>query len=500
MENREVDIYLITLSTDLDALVERINLNADKALILSTHHLFDIERNEILDKVSVTDITFKTFVDFITEEEMTYCDIEADSLVLSKYGSRTMQQLMEYYQNIKRLKNEIILKNVKKTYPASNIFLLSEDLGIEKNVWTEEGAKDFAKPPEQVKYKVSRTKGGMATIKDLYSVIENGPNKILFGHKISRAKQYLDPNLKVRAINFFEACLIHRLVKNKKNTLFFKPFSHIATSPHSFSAEVYEISRKLKLPFIFLQDGFLPTNYTSNYLSYYPNIDEYWTWGNLTKQYFEKLGIKSRKSNIYNDVKLPLINEEKLDIKNIVVLTSGSGDWTALKNRSDEDRMFEIFIKFAQKHPEYNINYRPHPLWVHQEHQGVNSINRLCEIVEKLNLNNLQISANVQKEGKDLNNNFTLSKQFVSVNEEIEQSDIVIGDHSQVLITAATMGKVFLSINAAGRESFFKCYEDLGFNVLTSCEELEVVIDSLKNTADAIKKHNLAIEKHNQNV
>lgn len=508
IETKMKNLFVITLSSNFEKLIELIeNNNTHDGIVLSTYYLFDIERQEILSKVSNIniDIKFKTFADFINEEEMYFCDEKADDLVFEKYQKRDYKILNEYYKNIKQLKNEIILKNIKKEFEINKIFLLSDDLGIDKKTFEKENAIfyiDKINDPSIIKKKHLKNKNFWSKIKkiqEIYKIIYHNDKKILFGENISRIRQYLKNDLKIQDLNLFQAISLYILKKIRK-FIFPLNFDYIATSPHSYASDVYYISQKLNLPFIFLQDGFLPTNYSSKYFLYFPPISEYWTWDKFTADYINKQNIKAYYSSIYKDKKLPILKEKPQNIKKILILTSGGGDWTALKTRSDEDKMFEMFIKLAFNNPNYEIVYRPHPLWIHPRHQGINSINRLMDIIQKLNLKNIKISLNAKKESDDLIKNFTLSKQFLSTIDEIKEADIVIGDHSQTLLTAAQMGKLFFSINASNRTSLFKCYGDFGFNIINSYEELEKLLNNFQTSKDFIKNHNLAIKKYNKSL
>src|SRR5690606_30958515 len=111
----------------------------------------------------------------------------------------------------------------------------------------------------------------------------------------------------------------------------------------------------------------------------------------------------------------------------IVVLTSGANDSTALKNRCDEDRMFEFFMDFARKRPEIEVCYRPHPLWAHPEHQGINSIERLFHYVDRHGPKNLSVSIDAMMEGKNFKQDGNISRQSKSISKEIAEAELVVG-------------------------------------------------------------------------
>ena len=184
-------------------------------------------------------------------------------------------------------------------------------------------------------------------------------------------------------------------------------------------------------------------------------------------------------------------------IKKIVFLASGAGDWTALKNRSDEDLSFLAFVDVARAKPEIQFVYRPHPLWMHPNHQGVYSIQRVIEYTVERNLPNLRVSGGALAEGNDFRKNKQLSAASMSIDEDVDMSDLVLGDHSQALITAAQKGRIIASVSLAKRKEFFSDYIQLGFPILRSAEDIMDLIKRVEGDPDFIVRYNKAIELYN---
>ena len=271
----------------------------------------------------------------------------------------------------------------------------------------------------------------------------------------------------------------------------------IVSTIHEYTNYLPLLSRYLRVPLYCIQDGYLPDNYSSKYLNYRTDVDTYLVWDILSQRIFKKHKLKSKKSSIFSSTKLSLIPEEPKNVKNILVITSGAGDWTALKNRSDEDRMLEIFIEVAKALPKVNIIYRPHPLWAHPTHQGVNSIQRVFHYINSLNISNLVISTGALKESYDFKNDQKLSRNSKSIENEINTADLIFGDHSQAIINAARRGKMIGSINVSNGRSLFESYNQLGFPNLKSSKEIIRFIRDMGGSSDISIAYNKSVANYN---
>lgn len=251
---------------------------------------------------------------------------------------------------------------------------------------------------------------------------------------------------------------------------------------------------------IYLQDGLLPSYYPSAYLKYRIWASKYYIWNKISAGIFIRHSLDYEIWECFKKIPLPLINNTNITIKNIVFLASGAGDWTALKNRSDEDLAFLALMEAAKANPNIKFVFRPHPLWMHHEHQGINSIQRLFDYALEINLPNFAISGGAFEEGKNFTKNSRLSFAPTTINDDIATSDMVLGDHSQALITAAQKGKIIASLSLARRKEFFCDYAKLGFPVLRSTEEINDLIKKLQKGKEFILNYNKAIELYNKEI
>ena len=528
-----INLIVFSLTTPISNLldaIEETQQNNIHTFCLSPHKLFDTERT-IIENQTMKKIVFGSFYEFINQQEMEYCDTEADNIILFEKKSRE-KQLRNYYFKIKELKNAIILKNIKSKYQLASKYIIANDLGIDAQIWLRDGfSKRFLFLPEapkitiydkvtkQIQFFFQRLKN-----KTLISLLKTSTETFLLFGRPNRTTQYLDPKkYTISPLPRWEVAYLSNLLilcslsKNRHIavvlllssflldllTLFFKIIKgkHIYTiiSPiHEDNDMFGYLASKLGVKMFYMQDGFLPGYYHSAYLRYRIWANKYYIWDKLSRGIFERHSLNYEVWDCYKRTNLPLIEDKKLKIQNVLFLTSGAGDWTALKNRSDEDLSFLVFFEAAKKLPKIRFVYRPHPLWLQPEHQGVNSIQRIIDYSEELNLPNFIVSGGAVKEGNAFTKNKHLSVEPTTINDDINSADIVFGDHSQALITAAQRKKIIVSVSLANRKEFFSDYTQLGFPILRSPDDIISFIEKAETEADFVKNYNKAIKLYNK--
>ena len=335
---------------------------------------------------------------------------------------------------------------------------------------------------------------------------------------VKRVNQYFHKNTRIKTPNFLLFPFFHLLhyLYNFLKTTKTKPENNyiikillliincfkesklpLVCTIHGYTAFHKFYAKAIGMPLFCMQDGFLPKNYTSRYFKYFEGVSEFLIWDLLSINFFFINQLSFRKSKLFSPCTLPKLPFKKISIKNVLVLTSGAGDWTALKNRSDDDKLFELFIKVAKTLPNINIIYRPHPLWVHPSHQGVNSINRLNNYLEAIEVDNMKISRGSTIESEEFKVNRSLSMKSISIDEEIQAADLVFGEHSQTLIKSAKIGKLFGSVNATNRRDLFSSISEIGFPHFNSHNQ---VINFIEKSSSFINEYNNLITDYNKMV
>jgi len=515
----KITLIVFSLSTSLEKLISCLNTRPKGELIvcLSPHVVFNDELEIIKNEVDVLPI-FESFYQYISEEEMVYCDTYADELIVNKFSNRS-GRLNEYYQYIKKIKNELIYKNIQEKYSVDKCMVLARDLGIYPEVFTKK--KEKIKKKSVLESLQLITFSFKKLISPINIVVLNAVDHAFYligNHK--RVAQYLDcekyslstprAGFKVLIWLMIKISLIKKLnipIFNKLVNLLlningfvikniFKNYNFpLMTSIHEHNDSYGEIAKKISVQYINIQDGYLPTNYPSTYLKYRVGVDLYYIWDSLSSGIFSQHNLEYYIWDIFQKNKIRPENVINNEIKQVLFLTSGSGDWTAIKNRSDEDLAFLAYCDLAVKFENIKFIYRPHPLWVHPDHQGVRSIQRVHEYVNNLSIDNLIVSAGALAEGVDFAKNKQLSNGSASIGDEISASNIIFGDHSQVLLTAAEEGKIVASVNFSNRSSLFSGHTELEFPLLQSLDDMKEFMKGV--TKGDLSSFNTFIEKYN---
>lgn len=491
-------IIVITQNVKLESLhLLRQILSGDSVVVFSTQLILDNEADIIKSQLG-KDCIFLNFTDLMTDADFDYCDTVA--------YTEKQKSVVEYYAQVKRIKNEFAVKKLLERYPCENRLLICDDLGIDDEPWLENGFKkencDYYHIQETNTTSTSlsnKIKTILNSIKrfyqgEIYKACYNGKKYLFFG-SLNRIGYRID-------LHFEKACKWEN-IRYIFGFLYYKVFKSF---PQNETVRMSSLHESTNWPFPkhhnynakIIQDGYLPPNYSSKYLLFHGLNTEFFTWDVEGKRTFDYHHLKSRVLPFRKKLYIP---EPRFPqkVKKVLCVASGAGDWTAQKNRSDEDSMMVAFGKVARIFPDIEFIYRCHPVWIHPQHQGVNSINRAAEYIHWLNLPNLKVSSNIpnaEEGGK-----FCLSYKRISFEEDLKDVDIVFGEHSISMIDAAFKGILFGSVNVTGRRDFFCGISAMGFPHCESVDEIVSLIKSIKtfsfkeNYLRAINNYNEMTDK-----
>ena len=491
-------VVIFTQNLILESIKEQLSkiIVMDGVIFLTTHFLFENER-ELLDSL-FNNCEYKTFADFLTDEEMESCDTDS-----YKPGI----EYQNYLAELRKKKNVIVAEKILSAYAPEYKYILSDDLGIDYNVWKSRGFKQIIGEYYYGNFNLENGINIRSSIKNIvytnkilkkiYSLLKKNklvhiPEEVYVGYYSNRKYVFLGKLNRIEYrlnINFKQSedeCT--RLNKGKFET---KDVCTYMTTWHEHGKcnvpddEKYEVR--------WTQDGYLPPNYSHKDYFFKPNNVKYYCWDELGTQLFKNQGLPYEMIPFRKKLYLPKpVFPTK--VKSVLVVASGSGDWTALKNRSDDDIMVDAFVQMAKRFPDINFTYRCHPTWVHPLNVGVNSINRVAEYFKWLNLPNLTLSSNIPiSKGED----FQLSYSRSSLDEDLKIADIVFGEHSISMIDAAFKGIPFASVNITKRRNFFVGINQLGFKTCDSHNEIADVIKSV--TKDEFQNaYLMAVKKYNE--
>lgn len=465
----------------------------DKNVFVTSHFLFENEREYLSELFN--NCIFVNFADYLTDEEMAKCDVDAYSPSV-KYD--------DYLLKMKKMKNEIVLQKVLEDYPSSRKFIFSDDLGIDSRVWTKVG---FRKVKGEYYYRVSfknraRIKLSQnVTLKKLYRLLRGGkenatrnftPEEVCVGRYEGRKYVFLGKmnriayRLNIPFSSSQEECdRLNAGLYETKDSCTYMTTWHEHGKCNVPDDEKYAVR--------WAQDGYLPPNYSHFDYDFKPKNVVYFCWDVLGTQLFRNRNLPYEMIPFRKKLYIPEPIFPK-EVKNVLVVASGSGDWTALKNRSDDDIMVNAFAQMARRFPDIRFTYRCHPTWVHPLNVGVNAINRVHEYFKWLNLPNLTLSSNMPLSSE--NGTFQFSFSRSSLDEDLKKADVVFGEHSISMIDAAFKKIPFCSVNLTNRRNFFIGINELGFPTVSSHEGIANIIESVvKESFQA--SYLMAVKKYN---
>lgn len=493
------NIVVITQNVKLESLhLLREYLRDGETIVFSTQLVFENEAIIISEQLG-TKCTFVNFTDLMTDADFERCDAEA--------YTDCQKDVSQYYAQIKLLKNHMVVERLLNRYPCDNRLLVCDDLGIDEGLWLENSFRKIVCEYYHTPNIIITTKGCKIgkLLKAVINVIKRckkfyqgdiykahfNQKKYLFYGSLNRIGYRFNIDFEkaskwenIKFIMGFFWCKAFKTYP-KNNTI-------RMSTLHESTAWPFPHHPNLNVKII--QDGYLPPNYSSKYLLFHGSSTEFYTWDVEGGKIFDYHHLKHRVLPFRKKLYLPAPRYPQ-KVKKVLCVASGAGDWTALKNRSDEDKMIVAFGKIAKTFPDIEFIYRCHPVWIHPLHQGVNSINRAAEYIHWLNLPNLRISSNIPNAYED--GKFKLSYKRSSFEEDLKDVDIVFGEHSISQIDAAFKNILFCSVNVTGRRDFFAGITEMGFPHCKSVEEI-VALLKIINTPEFKNSYELAIKNYNE--
>ena len=479
-------LKLQSLSKSKDEVTE-----CDKVIFFTPQYIFDNERQYI--RKMLPNSEFLCFADIMGDEDGENIDIKA----FEKYKERgllKLKYLNSYAYDITKEKNYLLIQRIEENYKPFVRHIYSNDLGIDINVWQEWGYKyvkgdyyynsdnktSFSRFKNIInKRLVSRvlTKIGINYPDTVKTALYKGKLLVFYG-RLERAGYRFNLTFEENKIETFKHWIVKILYNIFKVRINRPNIINISTL-HEYGR--YANREMLDIPEshnYLVQDGLLPCNDCCKYLFFYGKYTHFLSWDKLGNKLFE-----------YHNIPVEIMPFRKVfplpspvfkNIKKILCVSSGAGDWTAIKNRSDEDKTAAAFVDMAKRYPQIEFVYRCHPTWVSPTIQGVNSIMRLIKYFDSTNLSNIKVSTNIPS-FLDENGNIVLSQKRSSLASDLQDSDFVFGVHSISMLDAAMEKIPFASVNLSGRRNLFKGITDLGFPHCESINDIISVITSVSN-------------------
>lgn len=450
-------------------------------MLLTTHQMFSTEQ-ELVRAISESTVIFP-FVAFLNDLEMEECDNKATRECQEKfsgspsYFGRFMERSVYY-------KNSVAFENLLNRYRPVKLYF-SVGLGVSEGFWRKMGAA----PIESVEFTVEpipRSRVRWKALKSLsreISVIGDHEAKFVFFGTLKRLGLRAEARPRQGAfllskwgwsLGYRAPGLAAWLLKMWLHCSGGKHWS-ICTTIHEYLPRLSWIARKLNHELFIFVDGHHPSNYPRSYLDQYGPAT-FVSADVISARWFKKY--KRRVCGPFSFQQPPVFTPCKTtEVDTVLLAMNHAGDWSALINRSDSDRLIGAFVELARAVPSLNFIIRLHPTMTHPDHEGVHSMNRVVEYVEQSELPNLKVSD-------------------VLLREDLSRAQLCLSEYSQVLIDSWRKGMLGFGVNLTGRRSFLLDYEELGFPVADDWEELRLTIETLPlQTVNLARRQNEAIEK-----
>lgn len=502
-------VVIFSTHLKLNSLKESISdvLTCDRVVFFTPQYIFANER-EIIKSFFTIDCEFVCFADVMSDEDGQYCDF----IAFEKYkdlDNLTISSMPLYFRDLTKMKNKILESRIDEKYCPCIKHIYSNDLGIDSEVWLRSGyiwkEGQYYYEPERISRKdriiailqrnpifLIAKRLGINYPRNVYVSHYDGKTILFHGH-LQRAGYRFNIKFEKNGWEAFKHWIVKLLyilfrIRVKRSNVM-----NLSTLHEYGNYAYYEMIDIPEFNNYLVQDGILPCNDTCKYLFFYGKYTHFLSWDKLGNKVFEYHDIPVEIMPFRNIFPLP--RPIFKPIRTILCVSSGAGDWTAIKNRSDEDKTAVAFAEVASRYPDIQFIYRCHPSWISSNIQGVNSIQRLAEFFGSLKHNNIRVSSNIPS-FYDKNGKVVVSHKRSSLESDLKESDFVFGVHSVSMLDGAMEKIPFASVNLSGRRNLFKGITDLGFPHCESLDDIISVIDSVQD--DCFQKNYIkAVEKYN---
>lgn len=448
--------------------IKQLVLPGRKAVILTSHQLLEHEL-EFVSSLGLTRADVLTFSDLLSDAELEAIDSKVSATLMQSSSAEFMPRFSE---GINYEKNACAFSKLSSRFSFGEIHACC-GLGISARFWKEKNARLYGEVNEGPSLGlVDRLVAKAVDLgrKIQVNLVRTDHVEYVFFGPIKRLRFMpgisIEPHVVRNAFGGYARFLRQR---RKRGAVVASTTIHGFTDPQLLTYPDLHV----------FVDGFHPPNYSRSYIDLYGNSIF------VTRTMFDNLWFSR---NGKRTIKLPaVIRKETMrevvstgEVNTIVALLNHAGDWTALINRSDTDRLVNAVVKLARAFPHKRFIIRLHPTMIHKDHEGVDSIQRIRFYVAWARLANLSVSQ-------------------VELQEDFDRGDLFISEYSQTVIDAATMGKRVVIANFTGRRSFMACYEEIGFPSVSNHEQLQSWLEGVfRSTAQCDQQQNQAVRLYNR--
>jgi hypothetical protein len=495
---RDVDaLFVLNQDASLPAVASLSGRNHYRTVVvLTTHEPFADEAARLRELAA--DVGILTVADLLDDQEMAACDEQATRECTARVGERAVR--MRYSGSFMRrslaLKNERAYRNLTQRFRPAAIHF-SDGLGIDGPSWEAVGGAPVASSAA-----VAPAGGLVARARRLIATTRAGVRSapsisVLSAPSDSRAFIFVGTTRRLRLVEGCRAAPVTDRwlssmwpVASRAPQLYARVFERavrrttqqrewaLCTTIHEYRPALSILAGTLGRELLIFVDGYHPSNYPRSYLDMFLS-GTFVSSSVISSRWFERHGRRVRPPFVFQQSErfAPCTTTT---VEALVLVMNHAGDWTALINRSDSDRLIGAYAELAKQFPRLQLILRLHPTMAHPAHEGVHSVERISRHIESLRLPNLALSR-------------------ASLDEDLARGHLFLSEYSQVLIDVWRSGKLGLAVNLTRRRSFMADYEQLGFAGVSGFDQLREIVAALPDRiAHVVARQNEAANSLNR--
>ena len=441
-------IFVVHRGTPTDAMIHCCRqAGCARVLLLTPHEVFAFERRALAAVLVPTTVEFATLADLFNDADLAAID---DATTRELQGRRASAwNYIEAYEHLAaEKKNRAARERIVARRPGTPV-LVDEGLGVIAAAWRGERASQVRRRP----FSFWLHEGGRGVwLAHLRQRCQRPPREVLRMRDEKADYFFLSSLRRLPLVPGAqpEPVPIAELRADSRHPKF------AAVALHDYQPWMLGLGRPLRV----FVDSFLPSNYPRSYLDGYGNA-EFMCPDPISSRWIEGHGYTVRKPPAFIQPArfVPAVAPTALRV--VVLLLNHTGDWAALINRSDTDRLLMGFGGVAAARPELQFVIRPHPGAEHPRHEGIGALARIGAFVRESGLANLSVSTE-------------------SLARDLERGDFFVSEYSATLLEAWRRGKIGTAANLTGRRSLMRDFAELGFSHVDTVDALRASIEEAR--------------------
>lgn len=463
------DALVVLNQRTTPAALTRIGAGWRHVHVLSSHLPFPPEHAAITAALAPARVTFSTFPDLLDDAALAGID-EATTAELQAAGTAAEVQVVTFQQRMLERRNAAAHGRLPAGRPGAAIFA-ARGLGIAWSYWASQGARSLT--PISLRERLAQS-----AVRRAISVWRARRRTPALGFRLAGADGTYLFAASLRRLPLVPASAVVEVPLNRQTAA---RADWVATTLHDHPLSVASLGRPVRV----FSDGYLPSNYSRSYLDSYGAV-EFVACDPFAARWFRRCGVPVARPPRFIEARpfaAPALPTR--EFSTVVILGGHGGDWSALIDRSDNDRLVELAAALAHAFPRLRFRLRLHPTMDDPRHDGAGARDRVATFIRSCSRPNLELSA----------------RAWAS---DLAEGDAFVSEYSATLIDAWRAGRPGLIANLTGRRSFMQDFADLGFSEVTGATAAnawvaEMAADPVRLRArqeEAAQRYNALLSEH----